>query len=495
MLDLRKGRNDLLLKIANKGGDWAFYFSPTASGKLLIKLEQQLDRDFPPVGEAASYAIATLPLPENELLEGGGLAFRPDGKLYLATRRGDIWLVDNPLSDDIDRITYRCYARGLHEVLGLTLVGENDLYLVQRPEITLVRDNDRDDQADEFITINDKFGCSGDYHEYIFGPARDAAGNLFVTLNVGFGGGHQAKVPYRGFCLKVSPDGRLTPWSYGLRSPNGLNFSPDGRLYYTDNQGEWVAACKLHELQQGDFCGHMASVRWWEGKQDGDEPEMTPPAVWLPYSLSRSASEPVWDTTGGKFGPFAGQCFVGELTNSLILRVDLEEVGGRTQGACFEFRRGFQCGVNRLHFAPDGSLMVAQTNRGWGSVGGQPHALQRVIYTGNLPLEIHSMRITLTGWRLRFTKPIDVDKAADPTTWFLESYTYHHWKTYGSPEIERRQNAIEKIDISSDGLTVDVTVPDRDKGRVYHLQVKGLSAQDGSALLHPDAYYTMNEVP
>ena len=58
------------------------------------------------------------------------------------------------------------------------MVGPNDLYLVQRPEITLVRDTNGDDVADEFLTINDKFGCSGDYHEYIFGPARDKAGQL-----------------------------------------------------------------------------------------------------------------------------------------------------------------------------------------------------------------------------------------------------------------------------------------------------------------------------
>ena len=36
--------------------------------------------------------------PEGELIEGGGLAFRGDGKLYVATRRGDIWLVENPLA-------------------------------------------------------------------------------------------------------------------------------------------------------------------------------------------------------------------------------------------------------------------------------------------------------------------------------------------------------------------------------------------------------------
>jgi hypothetical protein len=494
-LDLKKGTNRLLVKIGNKNGDWAFYFNPVASGRLLIQLEQRLDEDFPPIGEAASYRLQTLPLPENELLEGGGLAFRPDGKLYLGTRRGDIWLVDGALAGNLDELRFEPYARGLHEITGLTLVGDNDLYVAQRPEVTLVRDSDRDDQADEFITVCDKFGCSGNYHEYLFGPARDAQGNLFVTLNVGFGGGHQSRVPYRGFCLKISPDGQMTPWAYGLRSPNSVNFSPEGRLYYCDNQGEWVATCKLHELKQGDFCGHMASVRWWEGKQDGDEPEMTPPAVWFPYSLSRSASEPVWDTTGGKFGPFAGQCFVGELTNSLVMRVYLEEVKGRTQGACFEFRRGFACGVNRLEFAPDGSLIVAQTNRGWGSVGGQPHALQRVVYTGQTPFEIHSMNITPEGWRVRFTRPVDPARAADPTAWFLESYTYHHWQTYGSPEIERREDRIEKIDVAEDGLTAELTVPERVKGRVFHLQLKGFSAADGAPLLHGDAWYTMNEIP
>jgi len=396
-LDLKKGKNDLLLKIANQGGDWAFYFRPAVSSKLQAQLERRLDQDFPAGGEAGSYRIVTIPLPEGELVEGGGLAFRPDGKMYLATRRGDIWLVENPLADDPTEVRMQPYARGLHEILGLTLVGKNDLYLVQRPEITLVRDTDGDDVADEFITVNDKFGVSGDYHEYLFGPARDKEGNLFVTLNVGFGGGHQAKVPYRGLCLKITPQGKLTPFAYGLRSPNGINFSPDGRLFYCDNQGEWVAACKMHELRQGDFCGHAASVRWWEGKKDGDQPAMTPPALWFPYSMSKSTSEPVWDTTEGQFGPFAGQCIIGELTNSLLMRASLEEVQGRMQGAVFLFRQGFECGVNRLAFAPDGSLMVAQTNRGWGSLGGQPHGLQRVIYTGHVPFEMHAMKITPPG--------------------------------------------------------------------------------------------------
>ena len=119
-------------------------------------------------------------------------------------------------------------------------------------------------------------------------------------------------------------------------------------------------------------------------------PPLTPPCIWFPYGrMGQSASEPSWDTTGGKFGPFAGQCFVGDQTKSIVMRVYLEKVNGRYQGACFPFRSGFECGVNRLAFGPDGSLYVGMTNRGWGSVGGKPYGLQRLVYTGVLPFEIH----------------------------------------------------------------------------------------------------------
>ncbi len=495
-LDLKVGRNDLLMKIANNAADWAFYFALSPPSNLLARLERQLDRDFPPQGEGAHYRLDALPLPEGEVIEGGGVAFRPDGKLYVGTRRGDVWLVSNPTSDDPDQITVKPYVRGLHEILGLKVVGENDLYLVQRPEVTLVRSTKNNDIGDDFTTVCDKFGLSGDYHEFIYGPVRDKDGNLFFTLNVGFGGGHQAKVPYRGFCLKVTPQGEMIPWAYGLRSPNGLAMSPDGKIYFTDNQGEWIPACKLQEIRQGEFYGHAASVRWWPGKKDGEMPPMTQPAIWLPYfTMSRSATEPVWDTTDGKFGPFAGQCFIGELTQSLVMRANLEEIKGRMQGCVFLFRSGFKSGPNRMAFAPDGSLMVASTNRGWGSVGGQPFALERISYTGRLPMEMHSMTITPTGWDVHFTKAIAKEKAAQAATWVLESYTYNHWSTYGSPEIEKQADVITEIKISDDGKTVSLTVPKRRKQHVFHLQVKGLTSREKEPLLHADAYYTMNETP
>jgi hypothetical protein len=211
--------------------------------------------------------------------------------------------------------------------------------------------------------------------------------------------------------------------------------------------------------------------------------------------MGQSASEPRWDTTGGKFGPFAGQCFVGDQTRSMIMRVFLEKINGRYQGACFAFRSGFQCGINRLVFGPDGSLYAGQTDRGWGSAGGKPYGLQRLVYTGVTPFEIHSMQLTREGFDLTFTKPLDETAAQAAANYNLVSFTHHYWATYGSPEVDRRAEKITGIKVSADRRKVSLAAAGFRKGRVYELHLQGIKSANGDPVLHPEAYYTLNELP
>ena len=121
------------------------------------------------------------------------------------------------------------YAAGLHEPLGIHVEDDHNIVVIQRPELTKISDRSKNDIADEFTTICDSWGISGGYHEYAFGPAKDKAGNFFVTLNVGFSGGGQSPVPWRGWAVKIDPQGKMEPWAYGLRSPNGITFAPQRR--------------------------------------------------------------------------------------------------------------------------------------------------------------------------------------------------------------------------------------------------------------------------
>src|SRR5437870_9947199 len=141
-------------------------------------------------------------------------------------------------------------------------------------------------------------------------------------------------------------------------------------------------------------------------------PQLEPPAVYFPYGkMGQSASGIACDSTGGKFGPFTGQLFVGDQTHSTVMRVFLEKVNGRYQGACFMFKQGFDSGNLALEFGPDGSLVVYGTDRGWGARGGKPFALQRLVWTGAPPFEIHEMRAKPDGFDLTFTEPVDVATA------------------------------------------------------------------------------------
>jgi hypothetical protein len=529
-LKLKAGKNQLLVKVTQAAGEWVFYIRPELPLSWPKEIRAQLDKDFPIAAsnagapssslkaEAVHYKILTVPSPAEAVLEVGGLAFRPDGKLLACTRRGDVWLISNPDSEDPDKVHFKKFATGLHEALGLVVDGK-DVYVVQRPELTKLVDTDGDDVADEYVTVCDKFGVSGDYHEFAFGPARDKDGNFFLTLNVGFGGGHQSRAPWRGWCVKITPKGELIPWATGLRSPNGINFSPDGDLFYVDNQGEWVATCKMHHVKPGEYYGHPAGLRWvkdspyakdipekhlsgmlYDGQkgQNGVSgmPPLTPPCIWFPYGrMGQSASEPRWDTTGGKFGPFAGQCFVGDQMKSIVMRVYLEKINGKFQGACFPFRSGFQCGVNRLVFGPDGSLYAGQTARGWGSLGGKPYGLQRLVYTGVLPFEIYSMHLTKTGFDLTFTKPLNAATAEKLESYSMLSFTHNYWGTYGSPEEDKKPEKITAVTVSADKKTVSLAVTGFKPGRIYEVHVDGAKSADGDAVLHPEGYYTLNEVP
>ena len=139
-----------------------------------------------------------------------------------------------------------------------------------------------------FRSIGGRWGQSINYHEFLFGPARDAAGNLFVAPSLdsttssdaahkaaypglptrgrrdfSFNGevtGHNSETPWRGWIVRLGADGSFEPWASGFRQANGLTFSPGGELFATDNQGDYKASTGLLHIARGDFHGHAAKI-------------------------------------------------------------------------------------------------------------------------------------------------------------------------------------------------------------------------------------------
>jgi hypothetical protein len=177
------------------------------------------------------------------------------------------------------------------------------------------------------------------------------------------------------------------------------------------------------------------------------------------------------------------------------MRVCIENVQGHYQGACIPFRQGLGSGALSLQFASDGSLFVGGTNRGWGSRGSQPYSLDRIVWTGKMPFEVHEMKARPDGFELIFTEKVDPATAGDPKSYKLSTYTYIYQAAYGSPEVDGTEPALTKVEVAPDGMSVRLTVDKLQEGHVHELHLDGIRSAKSQPLLHPVAYYTLNYIP
>ena len=468
-----------------------------------------------PKTEQDFYEIKTLPIPQDLYLEVGGLATMPDGRLAVSTRRGEIWIVENPYQKDSHQTNYRRFASGLHEILGLAYK-DGVFYCSQRGELTKITDTNRDGVADLYEPIY-QFELSGNYHEYTYGPVFDKNGDMLVTLNlawIGFGEGKFAK--WRGWLVKIKPDGTLEPQSAGLRSPAGYSINDEGDIFYGENQGDWVGSGRITHLAKGDFAGNPGGIKWakepnspfkltLEEIPDNSQPmfeaakkvkNLKLPAVWFPHAIMGiSTSDIIQDTTKGKFSPFPGQYFVADQGQSKVMRVFMEKVNGVYQGFCINYREGFQSGILRERFGLDGSMFLGMTSRGWGSTGKDNFGLQRLVWNGLTPFEINTIHAKSDGFEISFTQAVDVKSVKNAASYALRSYIYQYHHQYGSPIINVNELKIKGISVSPDKKTVRISIDGIRQFYIHEFILKGVLNEEGDPLLHETAYYTLNQIP
>ncbi len=461
--------------------------------------------------EAKYYKLVDVPLPQELAIEVGSFEVIPDqNQLAIATRRGDIFLVDGAF-DEHPEPTFRKYASGLDEVFGMSWK-DDSFYITQQTEVTRIFDEDKDGRADRFDTLSDAWGFRH-YHEFAFGSKLDDEGNIWVTLCLSKS--YNSDAPFRGWCLKVTPQGETIPICSGIRSPCGVGPNEHGEMFYSESQGPWNGSCSLKVLQPGGFMGHPVSFNWYDlAPEMGPTPtvpntpsrmeierqrvkQLVPYAVVFPYKrMGRSISGFMVDKTGGKFGPFENQIFVADFSLGVVMRATTEKVNGVWQGACYPFREGFGTGLLAVQFAPDGNLIAGGTNRGWPVRGPKAYAMQRLDWTGLVPFEIKEIKARSDGFEIAFTKPVNREIATRPGTYQLKTFTHLYRQAYGSPEVDQTVPTVTAAEVSEDGLRVTIRVDGLVQGHVHDFYMPEMrSDQEDESLVHTSAYYTLNEIP
>ncbi|MCI0541883.1 MAG: PQQ-dependent sugar dehydrogenase, partial [Verrucomicrobiales bacterium] len=446
----------------------------------------------------AHYRVEHFPLPKEANLMVTGMDFLPAGDLAVCTWPGEVWIVEN-VTGPAELARYRRFARGLNEPLGLKVI-DGRIYVVQKCELTRLSDTDGDGAADLSENVNDAWGYTGSYHAFTFGPMTDAQGNLYVALCAQRG---RWDVPYLGWTVKISSDGQQAEgFCNGLRAPNGFaNFGPGRDLFVTDNEGNWIGACKLNHLERGQYYGFPSATP--APKEDwGKKRDFKPPAVWFPKRLAPSASG-LAEIADERFGPFGGQMMVGDFQNATVLRVMLERVQGAWQGTVWPFARGFFSGVNRLAFGPDGKLYVGGLkNKAWPALGPREYSLERVSFTGTSPFEVQEVRAQPNGFELRFTEPVDRASSEDAENYVVSQFNYEHHEPYGSPEFDHNGQAnrateikVLRAEVSPDARAVRLSLAGLKTGFVTHFRCGDLKSARSRSLRHRAFFYTLNHIP
>ncbi|MCE9518645.1 MAG: hypothetical protein K8R87_03635 [Verrucomicrobia bacterium] len=292
------------------------------------------------------YVIDTIELPVKNpwgsLMFLGDHDFFSNGDAAICTLMGDVWIARG-LDEDLKKVTWKRFAAGLHQPLGLKIVND-EVYVLGRDQITRLRDLNGDGEADFYECISNAFTSSPAAHDYITGLQCDSEGAFYFAF------GNQ------GICRVKPGHDEVEVLATGLRNPDGIALGPAGEIVCAAQEGDWTPASMICQVQRGAHYGYR-------GPKPGPLGHASP-LCYLPRGIDHSSGGQVF-VEGDRWGPLQGQLLhfsYGDCVHFLVLR---ENIDGVTQGMIVPLPGEFASGAHRGRFNPrDGQLYVSGT-RGW----------------------------------------------------------------------------------------------------------------------------------
>lgn len=440
----------------------------------------------------AAYVKDMIPVPMDNPYKSwmrlGGFDFFSDGRAAVCTWSGDVWIVSG-IDDDLKKVTWKRYAAGLFQALGLKIV-DDKVYVLGRDQITRLHDLNGDGEADFYECFNNDVMITQNFHEFIFDLHADREGNFYFVrggpVRPG-GSGWDKIVPHHGCLFKVSKDGsKLEVVARGFRAPNGMAVGPNGEITCGDNEGTWTPTCPINWIKPGGFYGvpEFASKDPKTAVRDN-------PLCWLPHNgpdvIDNSNGGQVW-ITGDRFGPLSGKLLHMSYGQSTLYEVLAEDIDGEKQGGVVKLLK-FDSGVCRARFVPQQNALFLTGLRGWQTNATRDAGFYRVRYTGKnaaLPVDLHVAAGTI---KVTFSEPLDRSNAEDADNYSLRQWNYRWTVNYGSPHFkvsDPKKQGFDELDVQSAALSPDgktVTLKVGNLRPVMQMKITyNLKAADGTKM-------------
>jgi hypothetical protein len=421
----------------------------------------------------------------------GGFDFFPDGRAAICTFHGDVWIVSG-IDATLRNLTWRRYASGLFQALGLKIVG-GKVYVTGRDQITRLHDLNNDGEADYYENFNNDTVVTPNYHEFCLDLQTDQAGNFYFAKGAPWP--PNVNSPHQGTLLKVSKDGsKLEVFATGLRAPNGLGMGPHDEITVSDNEGHWIPSSKVNLIRKGGFYGMMPAAHLDTKPHDFDKP-----ICWLPKSQDNSGGGQLW-VTSDKWGPLKDHMLFTSYGKGTLFYTMLEEIEDVTQAAMVRLLPRFPTGVMRGRVNPKDGQVYLCGLRGWQTDGVREGGFYRVRYTGqpaHLPTAFHVVK---GGLEITFTSPLSATEATSVDNYDVEQWNYKWTSDYGSPEFSpsnpdsKRHDkvTVQSVKLSTDQKTAFLEIPGLRPVDQMRVKFK-ISAADGTPISH-EIYNTIHRI-
>jgi azurin len=417
------------------------------------------------VGAGRPFATDTIAVPfanpYGALMFLSGLDFLPDGTAAVATMTGEVWLVRG-LDAELRQVRWKRFATGLHQPLGVKVVGGR-IHVLGRDQVTRLHDLNGDDEADFYECVTNGYATSQGGHDYVIGLEADAQGRFYTSS------GNQGM-------LRLAGAKGVEVLATGLRNPNGTGFSPDDRFFTSSLQeGNWTPASAIVQVELGkDEGAHFG----YGGPKAGQAPK--PPLLYLPRGEDNSSagqvflSDGAWPALRG-----AGNLVHLSFGAGSALMVTRQQVGGQWQGAAQRIASDFLSGAQQGRFNPkDGHLYVTGI-AGWQTYTTDDGCLQRLRHVGGAPVLVaHEVRDN--GVWLRFDAALDARAVGGLRAHFAQAWNYRYAAAYGSPEFSVAHPGVVGHDVLEvrsahvlgDGREVFIEIPQLTVAHQVHLNLR-----------------------
>ena len=412
-----------------------------------------------------AWAVDTFELPESKdnprksWMRTSGFDFFQGGmSAAVCTWNGEVWIVDG-IDQSQGELKWQLICTGLFQPLGLK-IRDGKIYVSCRDMIALLHDTNGDRETDYIESFNSDHQVTEHFHEFAMGLQADAEGNFYYAKSARHG--KPALVPQHGTLLKVSKDGLKTEiLANGFRAANGVCLNPDGSFMVTDQEGNWTPKNRINWVKPNGKNIFYGNIWSYTSVTDASNAAMKQPLCWITNSFDRSPAELLWVPENSAWKTLRGSLLNLSYGEGKIYTVPFETQGEEVQGGMSPLGlKALPTGLMRGRFSPVDGQLYGCGMFAWAGNRQQAGGFYRIRYTGQPAYQAVALSTKKGQVTIGFSDALDPTSAAAVSAWEVQAWDIERTTNYGSKHKNERAWNVTKAEVSQDGKSVTLDIPE-----------------------------------